>query len=439
MAANNSLQFIEAYLSQAALPLLVNMLTICRTFDHKYDNWDTVEKYGTRGATYKFKKPTRISTSPSLSFDAVNTGEFAEEFMTISADQQSLANYAVTDQQLATFNNEDLLRTNGDASIESIATDIDTFCGTLAAFGGYRFVGAPIVQPGQMQSVGEVTEAMALVRSFGGNQLAYYGIPNIEYAAIGQTALQQFVPERNEELSFAGDLGHLGGVSRTRFYQSTLFPIHLSGTAANNTVNTAGGYEITSVTPATVPSTSNTSVIVLTGGTTGETILVNDVFDIGAINLTNPVNFLTFVGYAPSRVQVQGKVLVGDTFDGGGNATITVQPAYIFDGTGVNPARNLSRAIITGASGDLLRLATSHVAGEIHMKNYIKFANPMLPTKSPYDTATEGDPETQTSLRVYHGALMGNDITQFVHDTIFGGGAAEEGVVRVLYPLTNST
>ena len=156
--------------------------------------------------------------------------------------------------------------------------------------------------------------------------------------------------------------------------------------------------------------------------------------DIGHLNTSNPLLYLTFTGYHVSQQEVQGLVISGGTADGSGLLQIQIIPALIFDATEKDVNRNLNRAIIIGT--DTVRVAKTHRAGGVYIGEYGKFVNPPLPNKTPYPTGTAQSKETQISVRAYYGAArLGSETKYFVHDALYGFGGASEGFGRILYPV----
>lgn len=437
MAFNSILIPVQGYVTNEALPALDNALVITRSFDSKFKDWEKPETYGTRGATFLVKKQTRFSVQTTLDFDPVTSGNFQEQFMSVTADTEALVNYAATDQQLATFDPQSLMMTNKDSAITTLSNRIETDSASTAALGGYRFFGNPIIQAGQLQSVGEVTNSVAKFRSFGGMGEAHYIMPLDTAAQVIQSGLQQFAPKRNDEMADEGEIGYLGGVDRVRFLQSALLPVHTSGTVTTTDagINQTTGFTISSVT-VTAPGTgapNGTTEITLSGVTTGATIVENDMIQLVPATGSAPLQFLNYYSYTASLQAVQGRVITGGTADGAGDLTFTIEPALIFDATDTDVNRNLTRAIVPGA--DTLVVAESHRAGAFFFTPFIKFVNPKLPSTEPFVSVSEMTDDSAISLRCYHGYVFGSNTTQFIHDSLYGYGVAPEGVARLIYPL----
>ncbi len=430
---------VQAYNADKALPYLYNNLGTVRTLNLEYEGWTRPEQYGTRGDKFSVKIPTRLSVQSGLTFDAsaAGFGDYQERQMTISADQKKFVPYAISTPERATFNEKGLLNTNAKSALENIATEMDAFAAERVAFTGYRAFGDFNVQADQMTTVGEVTNASAIFRSFGACEASYYTVPDGVGAKIVQSGLQQFTIDRNNELAMKGELGKLNGVRNMTFMESNVLPVHIAGTASVRTVNFSDGYNITAVV-VTAPSNNVTSsqagttVISLSGGTNGDTIVLNDMIDIGFLNTANPLLFQTFNGYKTSEQKVQGRVTVGGTF-AGGILDITIEPALTFDATNVDPTRNLNRAIINGT--DTLRVAKSHRAGLIYHGMYGAFVCPPLGDEDPYKTGYIKLPEIPISCRSYYGAVLGAATKVFIHDVIYGFGGAAEGLGRILLSI----
>jgi len=443
MALNNVLISVQGYVTDEALPALDNALVVTRSFDGQFKNWDKPETYGTRGDSFQIKKQTRFSVQDTLNFDPVTSGAFQEQYMNVTADKEALVNYAATDMQLATFEPKSLMMTNKASAITTLSNQIEQDSARTAALGGYRFFGNPIIQPGQLQSVGEVTNSVARMRSFGGMGEAHYIMPLDVAAQVIQSGLQQFAPKRNDEIADEGEIGYLGGVDRVRFLQSTLLPIHTAGTMTTTDVaiNQGTGFTIDSVVVvapgATAPN--GTTTFTLSGVTTGATIVENDMIQITPQAGSAPLRYLNYYAHDTLSLNpIQGRVTVGDTADGGGNITFTIEPALIFDASGVDVNRNLSRDIITGGAGDKLVVTESHRAGAFFFTPFIKFVNPKLPSTDPFTSVSEVTDDSAISLRCYHGYVFGANTTQFVHDSLYGYGVAPEGVTRLVYPVDST-
>lgn len=428
----NVLQAVQGYVSNYALSTLESRLSITRTMDAYFDGWQDKKIAGTRGGSLTVKKPTRFAVTNSLSFDTTASGAFTEREMTVTVDQQALVNYAAEDTQISTY--KDLLNTNNKSAVYEIASTIEVFNATTIGNAGYRFVGSPSVSDGQLQNIGEIYQAIRQFSSFGvaGSQM-YMVLPPMQSANIEQSMYQQFLTQRNEKVVLKGEIGQLRGDPDPIILYSSYLPVHTSGTVSTDTVNTSTGFTIDTITPTA--GDPGTTVLVLSGFTAdGGTFLENDVIDIGVLDVVNTqvLRFLTYSGYHTSSNPVQSRVTIGGTVSGG-TVSITVEPALIYDGTRVDPTRNLSRDI--DVTNDKVRVAQSHRSGLMYFKDYTKFAMADLPDPVPYPGKTVRSGDTNISMRGYYGHIMGEASMQFIHDAFYGNGTAAEGIARMLFPF----
>jgi len=436
----NTLFPIQAYLTEDALPLLSNSFGVTRTMSKEYSDYKVALKRGARGATTLLPLPTRSRNINSIPFDATTEGSFAERQFSITVNKQKSNPFMIEDVESAVYSAPGIVTKNTKGAINEVASAIEQDNILSIATAGYRFFGDVSVTSDQLQTVGEVDEAVNRFQGFGSpaGGMAYFVVPYVASSRILQTAYQQFVNKRNDELSLKGEIGMLGGVEDTMFMKSSLLPVHTAGTAANDAINTSTGYDIVSVTPNAAASggleADNTSVVVLENMTVGTTIVADDMIDIGVLNTADPLRFLTFTGYALSESHVQGRVITGGTVDGSGDLTITIAPALIYDGTATNPYQNLNRDIVAGT--DTMRIAKSHRAGLLYFGDYMYFMSPDLPDTEPFPSSSMRDELSGCTLRAYYGtAGIGSGLKQFVHDSYTGAAGAPEGAARLLFPL----
>ena len=435
----NTLVNVEGYLQDNAVHILDNSFCITKTLNPEYEGYDNLQ--GTLGPKFLVNLPTRTVARKGFGFTANGTdGQFSQRSMSVTADQEGAAEFPYSDIDSALFDKNKGISQAAMSNLTELANQFEGFYADKVSTAGYRFIGSPAVLPGQMQTVQEVTQGDALFESFGCVQGTekHWIMPMVASAKTVSSGLQEFAPKRNNELALNGEIGVLGGVRKTVFCRSNLLPVHTAGTAADNVLNLSSGYTITSVTPTNAinpddANGDNTSTIVLSGMTNGETILADDMLDIGVLNAANPLRYLTFSGYHQSETTVQCRVVTGDTV-AGGVATILVQPALIFDATNLNAYRNLNRDIIAGT--DTIRFVKSHRSGCLYFGQYGFRVNPLLPDAEPYPSSSIKNQETGIAIRAFYGrAGVGNPFKYFVHESLYGFGAASEGFARVIYPL----
>ncbi len=443
MSFNQQLVIVQGLVNEQIAPRLDNALAITRAMDTSQESYVKAQQYGTQGAVYLVEKPIRSNVERTLAFDAVNSGSWQQQYMSVAVTNEVRNNYQVPNITEATFTPESIHGGQLRSRVRQIAEEIELDSANTAAFGGYRFFGDPLVPAGQFSTVDSINLMIAQFRTFGGTDYATCFLPQITSARIKTQSYQLFTPEQNDEFVKQGSIGVLGGNPFIRFMQTSIIPTHFSGTASTETLNTTG-YTIVSVTPTppNVPSSSGTpngtTEIVLSGMTPGTTIIENDMIQINSGDPSSPLRFLNYVNYGiPSAQPVQGRVITGGTVDGAGALTITISPALIFDAAVTDPDvnRNLNRDIVPGS--DTLQVAKSHKAGYIFFKEYIKYVSPKLPPLTPFPSQSVTT-DHGISVRSYYGAVFGGATDQFVIDNYYGYGVADEGVCRILIPVDES-
>lgn len=437
----NSLQSVLAqvvsYCAEESLPILDSELTVAGLANPRFENWKTLEvKEGQRGNVAKYRKPSRFSAQDSLALDLVNDGFFTEEFGAIAVDTPKLVFQQISDTELATYPLDELMSDFQNERMAELASVIDVAASNAIVNGGYRFYGDVTVPNTNFDSYVDLVQMSKLFRNYGAgrNKTLHCVLPDMGVARLVQSGLTQFVPGRNEDWAAGFDLGTIAGATNVMFHESSHLPQHISGTASEST-----GIQITSVTATTASINGQsvpTSTIVLAGLTPGQTILENDLADIGA---AAGLKYLQFVGHASSQNNVQVKVITGDTASSGGAATIEVVPQLIYDATAKNPQRNLPRAIVTGSGGDLVRIAKSHQTGVMFVEDTFFMAAPKLPGKTPFPCKTVQSPSGNLSMRTYYGSLLNQPVSALVNDIYVGFDMPIEYASRMLFPLDLSS
>lgn len=442
--ATTVLQAVEAYGLETLAHLGAN-LTYGSLASTDYEGWDENHP-GLRGDNATYRLPSLFSVQNSLSFDPLTDGGFAERFGTLTIDTEKLVVQSITDQEWQTTPLDKLMKDFGADMASSLAGNIDADLASTACLSGYRWAGDVNAGIGSLSDYQSIRLALTKYRNFGGMKQAMAVLPDIDTTLILNTGLQEFTPVKNDKSALQWQIGAIKGGLNTVFYQSPLNPIHTSGTVSE-TGN--GEHVITSVVSSThiKPGTTQAipaSIITIQGVGAGDTVVVNDVGDIGAatqnggkFNYPNPINFLRIQDKTVAFSEPQFNVVEGGTATGGGSLTFKVIPELKFDGTGTDSTRNLSRAINLGAGAatDRVRIVKSHRTGVIWQDRAFRFASPKLPTQSPYATATYVDKETRIGYRVYHGAVFGAATTSTVHDIRYGKTMEPEFAMRLIFPL----
>lgn len=389
------------------------------------------------GSVVTFDLPPRATTTAGL---VAAFQPAVQRALQLACDQANNSSFAVTSQQRI-FNlekgEEDYMRVFGKSFIAELANFVEgniaqnwdssvvsQVDGTTNTFSGpYRFFGngsTPITSYQQLASAnmffknyGAVAEGMKVY------------LPDTIIPAIVGNGLNQFVPQRNDDIAMSWEVGDFG-TPRVQYYQSNLMPIHVSG-------NSGVAGNIFTVVSTNDPTGQNvTQITVTTNGSAADANAVysGDVFQFqDGVSGQPDMRYLTFIGHKQSANPVQFRA-TADAASSGSSITLTITPALNWAG-GAN--QNLNNPI---AAGMKILTFPSHRCGGILGGDALYMAMPQLPEQSPYDTANEIDPETGASLRLTYGSLFGQNQTGMIYDETHGSVIVPEYSMRYLIPLS---
>lgn len=431
---NNILQQVQTY-QRSSLGLLLNLCCHISTANTKFKDFDKIQ--ANLGSTVTFDLPPRFRTAAGLvaSFEPA-----VQRVLQLVADQSNNTSFAVTAQQRI-FNlekgEEDYMRVFGKSAIAELANLVEgniaqnwasavvsQLNGTVNTFSGpYRFFGngsTPI------SSYQQLAQAIMFFKNYGAvaEGIKVY-LPDTVIPSIVGNGLNQFVPQRNDDIAMSWEVGDFG-TPLAHYYQSNLMPLHVSG---NSGVN---GDTLTVVSTNDPTGQNVTQITVTTSGLANDpnAVFSGDEFQFadGVAGQPN-MRYLTFIGHFPSANPVQ----IRATSNSGSVASqivLNIYPALNWAG-GAN--QNLNNPI---AAGMQLLTFPSHRCGGILGGDALFMAMPQLPEQSPYDTANEYDPETGASLRLTYGSLFGQNQTGMIYDEVHGSVIVPEYAMRYLVPLS---
>lgn len=431
---NNILQQVQTY-QRSSLGLLLNLCCHISTANTKFKDFDKIQ--ANLGSTVTFDLPPRFTTAAGLvaSFEPA-----VQRVLQLVCDQANNTSFAVTAQQRI-FNlekgEEDYMRVFGKSAIAELANLVEAnialnwdsgvvsqLDGTSNAFSGpYRFYGDGV---SALSSYQQLAQAVMLFKNYGAvaEGMKIY-LPDTVIPAIVGNGLNQFVPNRNDEIAMSWEVGDFG-TPLVKYYQSNLMPIHISGDTGVNA-------QTLTVISTNDPTGQNVTQITVSGATASDAnaVFAGDVFQMkdGVAGQPN-MRYLTFIGHQVSANPVQFRATANAGANGAGDVTISITPALNWAG-GAN--QNVNNPIVAG-----MKLLTfpSHRCGGILGGEALFMAMPQLPEQSPYDTANEYDPETGASLRLTYGSLFGQNQTGMIYDETHGSVIVPEYSMRFLVPLS---
>lgn len=432
----NILQTVQTY-QRSSLGLLLNLCAFVSTSNTKFKDFDKIQ--ANLGSSVTFDLPPRFTTAAGLvaSFEPA-----VQRVLQLVADQAANTSFAVTAQQRI-FNlekgEEDYMRVFGKSAMAELANQIEanvalnavsgvvsqiTSPSTPNTFSGpYRFFGdgsTPIT------SYQQLAQAIMFFKNYGAvaEGIKFY-LPDTVIPAIVGNGLNQFVPQRNDDIAMSWEVGDFG-TPLVHYYQSNLLPIHVSGDTGVNA-------QTLTVVSTNDPTGNNVTSITVSGATANDVnaVFQGDVFQFkdGVAGQPN-MRYLTFIGHAPSANPVQFVATANAGANAAGVVTIQIAPPLNWAG---GQEQNLNNPI---AAGMQLLTFPSHRAGVIVGGDAMYLAMPQLPEQSPFDTANEYDPETGVSIRLTYGSLFGQNQTGMIYDNVWGSVWVPEYTMRILVPLS---
>ena len=431
---NNILQQVQTY-QRSGLGLLLNLCCHLSTANTKFKDFDKIQ--ANLGSSVTFDLPPRFTTTVGLvaSFEPA-----VQRVLQLVCDQANNTSFAVTAQQRI-FNlekgEEDYMRVFGKSAIAELANLVEgnialnwesgvnsQLTNTLNTYSGpYRFYGN-----GQtaLTSYQQLAQAVMLFKNYGSvaEGMKIY-LPDTVIPAIVGNGLNQFAPERNNDIAMSWEVGDFG-TPRVSYYQSNLMPIHTSG-------DTGVLGQTLTVISTNDPTGQNVTQITVSGATTSDAnaVFSGDVFQFAdGVSGQPNMRYLTFIGQYPSANPVQFRATANAAANASGVVTINITPALNWAG---GSDQNLNNAIVAGMQ---LLTFPSHRCGGIIGGDAFYVTMPQLPEQSPYDTANEYDEETGASLRLTYGSLFGQNQTGMIYDETHGSVIVPEYSMRFLIPLS---
>ena len=430
---NNILQQVQTY-QRSGLALLQNLCCHISTANTKFKDFDKIQ--ANLGSVVTFDLPPRATTVAGL---VAAFQPAVQRVQTLACDQANNSAFAVTSQQRI-FNlekgEEDYMRVFGKSFIAELATQVEgnialnwasavasQLDGSLNTFSGpYRFFGNGSTA---ISSYQQLAQAIMFFKNYGSvaEGIKVY-LPDTVVPSIVGNGLNQFVPNRNDDISMSWEIGDFG-TPLVKYYQSNLMPIHTSG-------NTGVNAQTLTVVSTNDPTGQNVTQITVSGATASDAdaVFSGDLFQFKD-GVTSPnQRYLTFIGHFPSANPVQVRATADAAANSSGVVTINIFPALNWAG-GQN--QNMNTPVIAGQQ---LLTFPSHRCGGILGGEAFYLAMPQLPEQSPYDTANEYDEDTGCSLRLTYGSLFGQNQTGMIYDETHGSVIVPEYSMRYLVPLS---
>ena len=437
----NILQTVQTY-QKAELAWLLNSFCGISIANKKFQNFNDL--VANLGDTVTFDTTPRYISYAGLQ---ITEQPSVQRVQSLICSQAANVAAAYTDQQFI-FNVRDYMDRFGMAAVKELGSLVEadilknfvsgvinndpqsaTFGTAQVNSGPFRFYGDGVTP---INSFTQLAQSVANFEDFGAATHKMLAIlPVADIPAIVGTGLNQFAPERNNDIAYDWMLGYF---ANTEWYESNLLPIHVAGTVGN----AAAPANVLTVVSTTTPSAAVgvTSITFSTDASVGNdvgAIKAGDLlqFNDGVSGKPN-MRFLTFIGHQVSQQPVQFRA-TADATSAGNSVTVSIQT---INSVGLvaaqNQNQNINNVITAGMTVTVL---PSHRAGILMSGDQFYLAMPRLPDESPFTTINTTDPDSGASIRHYFGSQFGMNNRAYVRDVIWGSTLVAENSLRYIFPL----
>lgn len=431
---NNVLQTVQTY-QKAELAWLLNSFCGISLANKKFKNFQ--EREANLGDTVTFDLPPRYNTYNGL---VITLQDSTQRVESLVCSQASNVSAGYTDQQFI-FNVRDYMDRFGEAAMKELGSKIEQdilrncTSGVLinnpqdpsfgqapnTTSGPYRFFGNATTA---LNSYQQLAQAIANFHDFGAAPDKVRGIlPAVDIPAFIGSGLNQFVPNRNQEIAVSWMLGEF---AECNWYRSNLLPTHISGNVGVNATTLT-------VVSTNDPTGQNVTQITFSGATASDAnaIFAGDMFQFNdGVSGQPNMRFLTFIGHSLSQQPVQFRATAAAGATAGGQVTVSIYPALAWANNVAN--QNVNNTIAAGMQVSVL---PSHRAGVLMSGDQFYLAMPTLPDQSPFTTVNMMDKDSGASIRHYFGVQFGQNVRAYVRDSIWGSDMVADNSMRLIFPM----
>lgn len=437
----NVLQQVQTY-QRSNLALLENLNCFMNIGNTRFKDFEKIT--ANLGSVVTFDLPPRFTTAQGLvaSFQPAN-----QRVLSLTCDQATNTSYAFTAQERI-FNVEKdtesymelygrsavaemganieanfALNANSHVPVNTVVNGQTVPTGALHTESGpFRFFGDGLTAINSFQ---QLAQMIANFKNFGAvAQGIKVILPDVNVPPIVGTGLNQFAPNRNNDIAMSWEVGEFG-TPPVMYYQSNLLPIHTAGNVGND------GTTLT-VVSTNDPTGANITQITFSGAgvSDADAIKSGDLLQFQD-NVSGQPNlrYLTFIGHVVSNQPVQVRATANAASNGGGQVTVSITPALQATAGG---SQNINANIVAGMQ---VKALPNHKCGLVIGGDAFYIAMPRLPDQYPYPTAAEYDPDTGVSMRMTYGSLFGQNQMGMIHDATWGSVLVPEYSMRIAFPV----
>lgn len=412
----NILRAVQTY-QPANLGRLQNEMVHVKLANTKFNEFNKTFAPTNLGSTVTFDKPPRFYSNDSIVVDSFDGVEQRVESLTVN--KQGNVNFAVTDPEYI-FNLEpnDYMNEFGNSAMAELGGKVEADIANVWVNAPYRFYGDGVTPINSFQ---QLVTANQYFRNFGAPPGDFEVVlQDIAVPAIVGTGLNQFAPNRNDDLANSWELG---SYNKANYYMSNMLPIHTAGTLGDD------GTTLT-VVSTNDPTGANITEITFSGaGTDADAVKENDLmYFLDGVSGQPNLRYRTFTNHIVSANPVQVRI-TADAASSAGNVTVSVYPPL-----SVTPGRNqnLNVNIVAGMQAKIL---PSHRRGGILAGKGFYTALPKLPDQAPFPTSNKMDDVSRVALRMTYGTIFGKATQGVIYDVIWGYVGVPEYMQALIFPL----
>lgn len=437
----NVLQQVQTY-QRSNLALLENLNCFMNISNTRFKDFENIT--ANLGSVVTFDLPPRFLSAQGL---VASFQPAVQRVQSLTCDQATNTSYAFTAQERI-FNVEKdtesymemfgrsavaemganieanlALNANSHVPVNTVVNGQTVPTGALHTESGpFRFFGDGLTAVNSFQ---QLAQMIANFKNFGSVQQGIKVIlPDVNIPPIVGTGLNQFAPNRNNDIAMSWEVGEFG-TPPVMYYQSNLLPIHTAGNVGIN------GTTLT-VTSTNDPTGAAITQITFSGAgvSDADAIKSGDLLQFQD-NVSGQPNlrYLTFIGHVISNQPVQVRATADAASSGGGSVVVNITPTLqATSGSG----QNINANIVAGMQ---VKALPSHKCGLVIGGDAFYLAMPRLPDQYPYPTAAEYDPDTGVSMRMTYGSLFGQNQMGMVHDSTWGSVLVPEYSMRIAFPV----
>lgn len=369
---------------------------------------------GQLGDTITFDIYPQMIATTGLALAAGQLTPVQQLVQTLTVDQAFKVAYPFSAEQFIFNDMENYMKKFGMQAMVELGSLVGKYVSSVALNYTYRCYDATV---GGINSFTQLASILAAFRNYG-DMPGFKAKCVLQDTIIPQiigSGLSQFVMKRNEEIANSWQLGEF---ANCEFFSTNILSEQIAGTAQGNTLT------VVSISPSG-------NEIVFSGAGAGNTLNKNDILTFDKTHAKG-LYFVTPSGHITSTQLVQVRVKDNVTADGSGNITVPIFPALISDQTNVSYNINIP---VANLPGTLATIQASHRAAYLSVGDPIFLAMPMLPTQTPYITASTRDPDTGVAVRSTYGWVLGANSLQYIHDVLVGVSAIDRNMMRIALPI----